>query len=75
MRRCTYFPRAVGANPPPIALPGLFGLENGTEMRRKIVSTIDATNSTRCKRHLLMHITDALLSIVRAERVTIYPRR
>ena len=64
----TLFPRAVGANPTPIAFAEVYlALQNGTvEAQENPLPTIDAKKFYEVQSHinLTAHITDALLTIV-----------
>src|SRR3989475_988637 len=64
----TLFPRAVGANPTPIAFAEVYlALQNGTvEAQENPLPTIDAKKFYEVQSHinLTAHITDALLTII-----------
>src|SRR6266849_9359662 len=64
----TMFPRAVGANPTPIAFAEVYlALQNGTvEAQENPLPTIDAKKFYEVQSHinLTAHITDALLTII-----------
>ena len=64
----TMFPRAVGANPTPIAFAEVYlALQNGTvDAQENPLPTIDAKKFYEVQKYIVLtgHITDALLSIV-----------
>ena len=64
----TMFPRAVGANPTPIAFAEVYlALQNGTvDAQENPLPTIDAKKFYEVQRYIVLtgHITDALLTIV-----------
>jgi tripartite ATP-independent transporter DctP family solute receptor len=64
----TMFPRAVGANPTPIAFAEVYlALQNGTvDAQENPLPTIDAKKFYEVQKHIVLtgHITDALLTIV-----------
>src|SRR5258708_6196710 len=64
----TLFPRAVGANPTPIAFAEVYlALQNGTvEAQENPLPTIDAKKFYEVQSHinLTAHITDSLLTII-----------
>ena len=64
----TMFPRAVGANPTPIAFAEVYlALQNGTvDAQENPLPTIDAKKFYEVQKFIVLtgHITDALLSIV-----------
>ena len=64
----TMFPRAVGANPTPIALAEVYlALQNGTvDAQENPLPTIDAKKFYEVQKFIVLtgHITDALLTIV-----------
>ena len=66
----TMFPRAVGANPTPIAFAEVYlALQNGTvDAQENPLPTIDAKKFYEVQKHIVLtgHITDALLTIVGA---------
>jgi len=66
----TMFPRAVGANPTPIAFAEVYlALQNGTvDAQENPLPTIDAKKFYEVQKYIVLtgHITDALLSIVGA---------
>ena len=66
----TMFPRAVGANPTPIAFAEVYlALQNGTvDAQENPLPTIDAKKFYEVQKYIVLtgHITDALLTIVGA---------
>ena len=64
----TMFPRAVGANPTPIAFAEVYlALQNGTvDAQENPLPTIDAKKFYEVQKYIVLtgHITDALLTIV-----------
>ncbi len=64
----TMFPRAVGANPTPIAFAEVYlALQNGTvDAQENPLPTIDAKKFYEVQKYIVLtgHITDAILSIV-----------
>jgi len=64
----TMFPRAVGANPTPIAFAEVYlALQNGTvDAQENPLPTIDAKKFYEVQKYIVLtgHITDALLSII-----------
>ena len=64
----TMFPRAVGANPTPIAFAEVYlALQNGTvDAQENPLPTIDAKKFYEVQKYIILtgHITDALLTIV-----------
>jgi len=66
----TMFPRAVGANPTPIAFAEVYlALQSGTvDAQENPLPTIDAKKFYEVQKHIVLtgHITDALLTIVGA---------
>jgi tripartite ATP-independent transporter DctP family solute receptor len=64
----TMFPRAVGANPTPIAFAEVYlALQNGTvDAQENPLPTIDAKKFYEVQRYIVLtgHITDALLTII-----------
>jgi len=66
----TMFPRAVGANPTPIAFAEVYlALQNGTvDAQENPLPTIDAKKFYEVQKYIVMtgHITDALLTIIGA---------
>src|SRR4249919_1936589 len=66
----TMFPRAVGANPTPIAFAEVYlALQNGTvDAQENPLPTIDAKKFYEVQKYIVLtgHITDALLTIVAA---------
>src|SRR4030095_9332117 len=62
------FPRAVGANPTPIAFAEVYlALQNGTvDAQENPLPTIDAKKFYEVQKYIVLtgHITDALLTIV-----------
>src|SRR5260221_4685493 len=64
----TMFPRAVGANPTPIAFAQVYlALQNGTvDAQENPLPTIDANKFYEVQKYIVLtgHITDALLTIV-----------
>jgi len=64
----TMFPRAVGANPTPIAFAEVYlALQNGTvDAQENPLPTIDAKKFYEVQKYVVLtgHITDALLSII-----------
>lgn len=64
----TMFPRAVGANPTPIAFAEVYlALQNGTvDAQENPLPTIEAKKFYEVQKHIVLtgHITDALLTIV-----------
>ena len=67
----TMFPRAVGANPTPIAFAEVYlALQNGTvDAQENPLPTIDAKKFYEVQKFIVLtgHITDALLSIVSSQ--------
>jgi tripartite ATP-independent transporter DctP family solute receptor len=66
----TMFPRAVGANPTPIAFAEVYlALQNGTvDAQENPLPTIDAKKFYEVQKYVVLtgHITDALLTIISA---------
>jgi tripartite ATP-independent transporter DctP family solute receptor len=66
----TLFPRAVGANPTPIAFAEVYlALQNGTvDAQENPLPTIDAKKFYEVQKYIILdgHITDALLTIIGA---------
>jgi TRAP-type C4-dicarboxylate transport system substrate-binding protein len=64
----TMFPRAVGANPTPIAFAEVYlALQNGTvDAQENPLPTIDAKKFYEVQKYIVLtgHITDALLTII-----------
>jgi TRAP-type C4-dicarboxylate transport system substrate-binding protein len=64
----TMFPRAVGANPTPIAFAEVYlALQNGTvDAQENPLPTIDAKKFYEVQKYIVLtgHITDALITIV-----------
>lgn len=64
----TMFPRAVGANPTPIAFAEVYlALQNGTvDAQENPLPTIDAKNFYEVQKFIVLtgHITDALITII-----------
>ena len=73
----TMFPRAVGANPTPIAFAEVYlALQNGTvDAQENPLPTIDAKKFYEVQKYIVLtgHITDALLTIVAGRRGTSSP--
>ena len=69
----TMFPRAVGANPTPIAFAEVYlALQNGTvDAQENPLPTIDAKKFYEVQKYIVLtgHITDALLTIVSSQHV------
>ncbi|MEP6609524.1 MAG: sialic acid TRAP transporter substrate-binding protein SiaP [Burkholderiaceae bacterium] len=67
----TMFPRAVGANPTPIAFAEVYlALQNGTvDAQENPLPTIDAKKFYEVQKYIVLtgHITDALLTIVSSQ--------